>query len=196
MGRLAILLMGAVLVSPPVPAVVGADTGSVRSIRSQQADTLDRLLRSLEEEDPTPMGRLRVLYHRAVLDEAGIVEADRTLSELHAREPEGMSVPPVLEAYAGALDVLRSRYGRWPPGRIRDLRSGMGRLDDAVERDPDDLEIRYLRLASESHLPGIFRRDEVVRADRRVLRRLRGTDASMPPSMVALIEAFLTTLDR
>ena len=70
-----------------------------------------------------------------------------------------------LEAYAGALEVVRAKHSRWPPNKIKYLNAGAAILDDLVERYPDNLEVRYLRYASYRFLPFFLRRDESVSSD-------------------------------
>ncbi|HLU69808.1 MAG TPA: hypothetical protein VKZ88_03455, partial [Fibrobacteria bacterium] len=57
------------------------------------------------------------------------------------------------------------RHAVWPSARLKALRRGLDRLDEAVRRAPDDVDVRYLRLTSTYYLPALFGRAESVRSD-------------------------------
>ncbi len=181
MHLLVALLLGATHL-PGEARSVSASAPPAQAVPEREA--FHRALRAIEEEDSSPLGRLRVLYHRAVLDSDELTRAERSLARL---EP-GERSSPLLLAYEGALEVLRAAHGWWP---LRHLRPGIGVLDRAVETAPSDPEVRYLRLVSEVHLPVAFRRDDVVRRDLAVLRDLLRDRHSLSPSMEKLIAAFV-----
>jgi hypothetical protein len=76
---------------------------------------------------------------------------------------------PSAEALRGALEVVRAKHSNWPPNKLKYLRSGAGILDEVVERNPDNPEVRYLRLVSFFYLPSLLRRDDSVEEDFRAL---------------------------
>jgi len=98
----------------------------------------------------------------------------------------------LLGGYRGALDVLRARDARWPPTRLTHLERGLERLDAAVDADPWSAEIRALRLMTETHLPGLFRRDAVIRADETFLDFALGQPGhDLTPGMERIVRGFL-----
>jgi hypothetical protein len=107
------------------------------------------------------IARLRLLHQRAIDDEHAMARAEALLDTLAGEA----GAAPLLTAYRGAFRLLRAKHGSWPPARLRDARAGLRLLDHAVRNAPSDLEVRYLRLVNDYHLPGIFRRADVVRAD-------------------------------
>jgi len=95
-------------------------------------------------------------------------------------------------AYRGALDVVRARHARWPVTRLSMIRSGLSRLDEAVSEDASNAEVRYLRLASEAHLPRLLRRDEVVDRDLAVLLQVMASDRhGLTAGMDRIVAGFL-----
>src|SRR5215217_8461973 len=73
--------------------------------------------------------------------------------------------PPLLTAYAGALEVVEARHGFWPRERMDPLKRGLPLLDSATAREPGNSEIRYLRLTSCYYLPFFLGRKGSVKED-------------------------------
>jgi hypothetical protein len=140
-----------------------------------------------------PLDSLRHLFHAAVDDGAHLESAIRLQARLEAEAvAHGPDFRTVLGAYGGALELLRAREARWPWRRLSHLRTGLDALDEAVSRAPHELEVRYLRVAGELHLPGIFRRDEVVRGDIATLRGQLEIDRhDLPLGLERLVRGFL-----
>ena len=65
--------------------------------------------------------------------------------------------------------MVRAKHARWPPNKLKHLQGGARILDSLVARKPDNLEVRYLRLASYVFLPFFLRRDDSVAADLQTL---------------------------
>lgn len=118
---------------------------------------------------PTELERLRAMYFLSVEDRSWVGSAWELLENLEGRLTEGAPEGVILEAYRGALEVVRAKHARWPPTKLSHLREGVGILDRLVEEEPVNLEVRYLRLVSCYYLPFFFKREESVREDFRVL---------------------------
>jgi hypothetical protein len=89
-----------------------------------------------------------------------------------------------LEAYRGALQVVRAKHARLPTNKVKHLRRGSRILDALVDGHPTHLELRYLRYASYRFLPFFLSRDEAVSADRGVLlANLATPPGDLPPTM-------------
>lgn len=71
----------------------------------------------------------------------------------------------VYRAYDGALIALKGKHAFWPPSKLKYVRRGLDVLDDQVQDHPDNVEIRYLRLLTCYHLPGILGRAPSVAED-------------------------------
>ncbi|MBS0278385.1 MAG: hypothetical protein JSR81_12250, partial [Proteobacteria bacterium] len=97
------------------------------------------------------LARARELYYKGIKgDKNALRESDRLFARLHSAAPDR----PVVQAYYGSLRLLEA--GRtWALWRKNALsREGLQHLDQAVERSPGDLEVRFLRAATTYHLPG------------------------------------------
>lgn len=154
------------------------------------AAQLEYSLSHLEGESDPAHG-LRALYHRAVHDEELIPQADGAARDLLQRDPEHH----VARGYLAALEALRAQHGRWPPSRLRHLRNAREGLDSVIEEAPTKAELRYLRLATEVHVPRFLGREETRREDRRVLEGLLASGRhSLSRGTELLIREFLGIL--
>lgn len=156
--------------------------------------TLERRLKQDADDVAARVQRLRLLYFLAIDDEAHLEVAEEAISgiERHLPTAESPELPVTLEAYAAALRVLEGKHATWPWSKLSHVRTGLGRMDEWVERAPDHVELRYLRLVSGYYLPGIFRRGDAVREDFRVLERLLPeTRRQFPASTFAGMAAFV-----
>jgi hypothetical protein len=129
-------------------------------------------LQELESLAPTEtdgiensLERIRAMYLLSVDEGDWVDEVKDSLSALELRIPLGSEHEFTVEAYRGALEVVRAKHARWPPNKLKHLGNGAAVLDDLVARNPGNLEVRYLRLASYLFLPFFLRRDESVAAD-------------------------------
>ena len=121
--------------------------------------------------------RMRVLHALAATDGEWMDSASAQLRALARGE-----APAVVQAYAGALDMLRAKYARWPPRKLGHVREGRRLLDAAVDSAPDDAEVRYVRLISGHYLPFFLRNDEQVEEDGRAVARLLPEQAGRFPA--------------
>ena len=66
----------------------------------------------------------------------------------------------VVDAYSGSLELLEAAHtwAIWDKRRLAN--EGLAKMDQAVNRAPDDLEARFIRAASAWHLPFFYKRRE------------------------------------
>lgn len=71
----------------------------------------------------------------------------------------------VVEAYSGSLELLEAArtWAIWDKRRLAN--EGLQKLDQAVNRAPNDLEARFIRAASTWHLPFFYKRKEQSASD-------------------------------
>jgi len=145
--------------------------------------------------------RLRTLYFLGVDEESYLDPAWAQAESLLAGIGDaGLGFVATLDAYAGAIQVLRGKHAFWPPTRSRYLRDGLGRLDRVLESHPRHPEARYLRLVSTWYLPFFFGRRDSAREDAAALALLLPEALDdFPPATFAGIADFLLgtrTLDE
>ncbi len=146
----------------------------------------DAALRAAADNTALHLRRVRALHTLSVEDEDTLPAARRALTlamALTAAAPAGRpEASAVWLGYQGAFDVVEARHAVWPPARLRALRRGLDRLDEAVRRAPDDVEVRYLRLTSTYYLPALFGRGDSVREDFKALAELLPAVSGAYPS--------------
>lgn len=97
-----------------------------------------------------------------------------------------------LNAYEGALEILRAKHAFLPPSKLRHLRRGLETLDRVMTAHPKDVEARYLRLMSCFYLRGILGRKGSVREDFAALARLLpGERERYPAELYGAIARFV-----
>ncbi len=71
----------------------------------------------------------------------------------------------VVDAYSGSLELLEAAHtwAIWDKRRLAN--EGLAKMDQAVNRAPDDLEARFIRAASAWHLPFFYKRREQAASD-------------------------------
>ena len=94
-------------------------------------------------------------------DKAAGPKARASFAELSRDYPTNA----VVEAYSGSLELLDAArtWAVWEKGKLAN--EGLSKLDQAVNRAPDDLEARFIRAASTWHLPFFYKRREQSASD-------------------------------
>jgi tetratricopeptide (TPR) repeat protein len=72
---------------------------------------------------------------------------------------------PVVDAYTGSLELLDAArtWAVWDKRRLAN--EGLEKMDQAVQRAPDNLEARFIRAASTWHLPFLYKRRDQSASD-------------------------------
>jgi hypothetical protein len=71
----------------------------------------------------------------------------------------------VVDAYSGSLELLDAAHTWviWDKRRLAN--EGLAKMDEAVNRAPEELEVRFIRAASTWHLPFFYKRREQAASD-------------------------------
>jgi 15-cis-phytoene synthase len=172
-AALAVLVLGAL--SLPV---AGQDPAGVQwheQVDSLLSETRGHFFAAVTDREPVEAGLRAAAALRAAAEDAGRHE-----------------LADAARVYQGAFLLYRARDGRVGPTRLRDLRAGLALQDSSATTSPGDAEIRYVRLMSGYHLPGVFRRGRVVREDMAALAELLpGSRQRFPPALYAEAARFL-----
>ena len=97
------------------------------------------------------------LYYQGVYgDKTALAKSDGIFKELHLRAPDDA----LISVYFGSLRLVEAErtWALWKKNSLS--KQGIEWMDRAVKSAPDDLEIRFVRAATERHLPGFFGRKE------------------------------------
>ena len=118
------------------------------------------------DPDVQQFARAKELYYKAITgDDKALHASSELLGDLATSAPTN----PELMAYRGSIFLLQA--GRtWAVWRKWELsKQGIEMLDGAVERAPENLEVRFVRAATTRHLPAFFQRSGQSREDLRFL---------------------------
>ncbi len=66
------------------------------------------------------------------------------------------SPEPVIQAYLGSAAAVRAKHAWNPVNKLNYLNEGFRIIDKAVKRDPDHLEVRFLRFSLAHYLPSFL----------------------------------------
>ena len=112
------------------------------------------------------MKEAKALYYRAVAgDEKARKRSTEKFDRLASSNPDDAEVM----AYRGSLRLFEAGK-TWAVWRKYDLsKEGIALLDGAVDRAPDNLEVRFVRAATTRKLPAFFDRAEQSKDDLRFL---------------------------
>jgi hypothetical protein len=96
--------------------------------------------------------------------------------------------PPVVEAYSGSLELLEAArtWAIWDKRRLAN--EGLQKMDRAVNRAPGDLEARFIRAASNWHLPFFYKRKEQAANDFTLIApqaEAAAAKGTLPPELAA-----------
>lgn len=115
--------------------------------------------------------QLGLLAHSQSLDELRLLYRNATESEDNANsfyeqvEHVTQTDKPVMAAYKGAGLMLLARYSKLSE-RGSKVREAATWIEDAVERDPKNVELRLIRLSIQENLPRIVRYNQHIDEDR------------------------------
>lgn len=91
--------------------------------------------------------------------------AEQFARQLEAADPQKL---PVLPAYQAAADILIARYMPLTE-RLSRIRPAISKLEALLDKDPDNPELRFIRLTIQEHLPKIVGYHRQIPEDRKYL---------------------------
>lgn len=174
---LAVALGGAAAAAADVP-----DIADIAAAARAEVARLDSTLQVTAGDPALHLRRLRALHAVSVQDEHALPAARAALLAAERAAAGHPETAAVWLGFQGAFDIVEARHAVWPPTRLKALRRGLDRLDEAVRRAPDDVDVRYLRLTSTYYLPALFGRERSVRTDFKALADLLPAVSGAYPS--------------
>ena len=131
------------------------------------------------------LAQARVQYFADLQGDRGAADQARASFTALAKDFPGN---PVVDAYSGSLELLEAArtWAIWDKRRLAN--DGLARMDQAVDRAPDDLEARFIRAASTWHLPFFYkRRDQAANDFTYIAPRAEAAvkQGTLPPQLAA-----------
>lgn len=132
----------------------------------------------------------RDLYYQGIYgNKAAGEQADKLFTDLHKQLPDN----PLVTVYYGSLRLLEAEH-TWALWKKNSLsKQGVHLMDSAVDAAPNNLEIRFVRTATDRDLPGFFGRKAQYQSDLSLLaqRAEEGVrDGSLEPRLAAAVFSY------
>jgi hypothetical protein len=115
--------------------------------------------------EPETVNQIRKLFYEAVESEAKLEELENFFSKNFT--DKALIYHPALLAYTGAIDALKAKHAFNPFTKFSKVISSLNTLERAVNREPNNLEIRFIRFSILHNLPGFLgygkeRNDDII----------------------------------
>ena len=129
------------------------------------------------------VSQLRDLFYKAAINKNSSRKLAKILDHVDDKST------PILVCYKGVADMIQAKHVLNPISKLSMFNSGKTLIEEAIKRDPDDLEMRFLRFSIQSNLPGFLGYKEELFADKAKLVNEVGTleDEELKRSIVAYL---------
>ena len=105
---------------------------------------------------------LRVMLDEAYKSETAAIEMRTYLRSLKS--------PGATEkAYMGTAEMLMAEHVYFPWSKLKHFHSGVDLIAQAAEMEPENLEVRYLRFACQTHTPSFLGYNDHIESDKKIL---------------------------
>lgn len=100
------------------------------------------------------INKIRKLFYEAVESEEKLEELEKFFNKNFTER--ALIYHPILLAYTGAIDALKAKHAFNPFTKFSKVVSSLNILERAVSREPNNLEIRFIRFSILHNLPGFL----------------------------------------
>lgn len=113
-----------------------------------------KILGSGINADTSSLNYLRNEFYAAVENEDKTYTLEEFITNNYSDNYSTYS--PIILAYYGGVQALKAKHAFNPISKLSHLISGLNRLEEAIKKNPDNLEIRFMRFSILDHVPGIL----------------------------------------
>jgi hypothetical protein len=113
---------------------------------------------------------IRTNYYASVEDEDRVEEIEKFIVKNFSTDKE--KYPNLILAYIAALQSVKSKHAFWPFSKLEYFNQSMELFKKVISKEPNSLEIRFLRFAILHHVPGILGHASERQEDANVIVRL------------------------
>lgn len=124
----------------------------------------------INKADSASLDFIRHKFYEGVEKEEEVDRLDFYLREKYGNDFN--SIDPTIIAYFGAIEALRGKHAFFPFTKLSYVSSSNDILTRAIEKDPLNLEIRFIRFSILHHVPGILGYGNECEEDMEVIYRL------------------------
>jgi len=134
-----------------------------------------------------PIEDVRNLYQQAALEKNACVQLIDALSTVQ------LETNPLLFGYRGSATMMMAQYVLNPVSKLSNFYKGKNMLDEAIQADQENLELRFLRFAAQTEAPAMLGYRSEIEQDKKLI--LSSLPASDDLSLKQLIVGFLVKSD-
>lgn len=144
--------------------------------------------------EPTVSDEIRnvkVAVHRAI-------ESSAVTDSLYLALKSGSTKSPLIVAYIGTLEALKAKHSWNPYNKIKFVSLSQKTMKKAVEQDPNNLEIRFMRFTIQHYTPSFLGFSKDLEEDRKaIVRQFKNRKFGLADAtLVRSIAAFMIESDR
>jgi hypothetical protein len=162
-----------------------AEASSVDSLRTVMT-ALETLHKTGKLDSNGKLNLGRVYFYLAV-DDKEILEKGEKHFKLMGNERKAESA-----AYLAALEAIRAKNALWPMDKWTIANSALAKMDQVVEANPENIEVRFIRASTCYYLPFFFNRKDQVKSDFILLAHLIPVGyTSYPSHLIRNISSFI-----
>lgn len=107
-----------------------------------------------------PLATLRQLYYQAAAQKTASASLSNLLKEVNERSA------PILYCYKGAAYMMQAKYAFNPITKLSRFNKGKTAIESAIKRDPEQLEMRFIRFSIQNNLPSFLGYDDNIESDK------------------------------
>ncbi|HKG06320.1 MAG TPA: hypothetical protein VKB19_07680 [Pedobacter sp.] len=106
---------------------------------------------------------IRSLYNQSVTSRDAAMRLQQSLLRVDGDDD------PLMVCYQGVAEMIQAKYVFSPISKIRSFKKGKALIEQAISRDVDGVEIRYLRFTIQTNLPRFLGYYNEVELDKKFL---------------------------
>ncbi|MFA6276846.1 MAG: hypothetical protein WC622_08855 [Pedobacter sp.] len=103
-----------------------------------------------KSKDVPELSMLRKLYYRAVVESSASALLSKELKVV------GPNSAPILVCYKGAAFMMEAKYAFNPITKLSRFSKGKTAIEQAIAREPGNMEMRFIRFSIQTNLPGFL----------------------------------------
>ena len=146
--------------------------------------------------NPEILETIRLNYYASVENEEIVEETEKLISKHFSDDVD--KYPNLISAYVAAFESVKSKHAFWPFTKLKYFNSSMEMFEKVIEKDPDNLEIRFLRYAILEHVPSFLGHSKEREEDAQIIYKelLKNDYSSIKPDIQKGIAEFLLRSER
>lgn len=122
---------------------------------------------------------VRMLYQKASIEEKACKDLIEILSSFNN------NINPLLEGYNGCATMMMAKYTFSPFSKLSYFKKGKKMLENAIQADGENIELRFLRFAAQTEIPSFLGYHHNIKSDKMfLLQSLPGVHDSELKEMI------------